>query len=326
MSVVVMALVSAVAFGAATTLASAAIYPRLRARLSALPGRLRAQLLLLVVAAPLLVGVILSALALLPGVAAVVWPSLDHCMHHDDEHFHLCVVHAPAVANLALSWAVILGALVPSGFGLARTMKRVVRGRRLLAVLRRSARVAPSGSHAIVPSDAAFAVTAGLLSPQVYVTTGLLRDLDAPSQEAVLAHEDAHVRRRDPLRKLLGELAAAFHLPRVRRMLLDDLSLACEEACDEDAAVDVGDRTVVAGALVALGRIVGRTPPWPAPLFARFGDDDIRVRVLALLGPPKRRPALPSRTTIAVASLLLAAVAAAPLHHLTESLLGAFLG
>src|SRR5260370_26217732 len=43
----------------------------------------------------------------------------------------------------------------------------------------------------------------GLLHPRLLVSTAALRGLSSPEVEAVLRHEQVHLRRRDPLRRLL---------------------------------------------------------------------------------------------------------------------------
>jgi len=102
MSILIMATVAAVAFGVVTALGVAVAYPWLRPWLARLPGRLRARIIMTVLAAPLSAALVLSTLALMPGLAALVWPALDHCTHHDDEHLHLCVVHAPTLVDLGV--------------------------------------------------------------------------------------------------------------------------------------------------------------------------------------------------------------------------------
>ena len=81
------------------------------------------------------------------------------------------------------------------------------------------------------------AFTSGWISPRVYVAKSLPDLLNADELEAVLAHEVAHVRRRDPLRLFaLRSLAATlFWLPAIRK-LVDDLADEAEIAADDFAA------------------------------------------------------------------------------------------
>lgn len=58
----------------------------------------------------------------------------------------------------------------------------------------------------LLPNREPIAFTAGLLRPRVYLSRGLFRSLSLEEQNAVLVHELAHARRRDPLRCLLVEV------------------------------------------------------------------------------------------------------------------------
>src|SRR5258708_2047457 len=64
----------------------------------------------------------------------------------------------------------------------------------------------------------ATAFCAGLLAPRVYITAGAVAELAPGALDAVLAHEAAHARRRDPLRRLAAPAArdALFYLPLAR--------------------------------------------------------------------------------------------------------------
>jgi Zn-dependent protease with chaperone function len=57
--------------------------------------------------------------------------------------------------------------------------------------------------------DDATAFCAGLLRPRVYLTEGVVRVLDPGALDAVLVHESAHARRRDPLRRLCVHATSA---------------------------------------------------------------------------------------------------------------------
>lgn len=58
----------------------------------------------------------------------------------------------------------------------------------------------------LLPNREPVAFTAGLLRPRVYLSRGLFDSLALDEQNAVLVHELAHVRRRDPLRCLVVEV------------------------------------------------------------------------------------------------------------------------
>lgn len=77
-------------------------------------------------------------------------------------------------------------------------------------------------------------VAAGIFRPGIFVPKGW-DEMAAEKREMILAHEIAHHRRRDPLRRLCAELACAIHWyhPLVRWMAAR-FALQCEYACDAD--------------------------------------------------------------------------------------------
>lgn len=103
----------------------------------------------------------------------------------------------------------------------------------------------------VVPGLPSPAFTAGLLSPQVYLAEELAVRLTPEQLAAVVAHEAAHVRRRDPLRMFLLRLLACtlFWIPAVRR-LTDDMRDEAEIRADD--AASLGEPLILASAILAL--------------------------------------------------------------------------
>lgn len=98
------------------------------------------------------------------------------------------------------------------------------------------------------------AFCAGLLRPQIFISRGLLRKLSAEETHAVLAHEDHHRRRRDPLRHATSKVLidGFFLLPMLREFGSKCLERA-EIAADRAAAKqNPGGSQAVARALLAL--------------------------------------------------------------------------
>jgi Zn-dependent protease with chaperone function len=116
------------------------------------------------------------------------------------------------------------------------------------------------------------AFTVGWLSPRVYVAEALAKRLSAAELVAVLAHEGAHVRRRDPLRlSLLRVLACTlFWIPALRR-LADDMADEAEVVADNVAAA--AGPLVLASALLALAE-------WPAAARSSTGTVGFQQRDL----------------------------------------------
>jgi Zn-dependent protease with chaperone function len=255
---------AAILGGVCVAAASALALPRLLVRLERSSPARRARVLTALSLAPLATGLALAGLCLVPSLSAALWPALDHCTAHADEHLHLCLIHPPAVALGSMAQLAAAAFLV---FVLVRGVPGVVRVARAHVVLARLRRVSSPVPPDLrgVDTDAAFSFTGGLLRSDIYLSRGLRDGLDPTQLAAVLEHERAHVRRRDILRRHAARLGALFHGPATGRGLLAALDLACEEACDEEAATRLGDRARVAQAIVAAARLPRRPPPGLAP-------------------------------------------------------------
>lgn len=139
------------------------------------------------------------------------------------------------------------------------------------------------GEVRIVPTPRAIAFCAGLRRPRVHLSSGTVELLDPRELEAVLAHEQHHVRRRDPLRMATRRLVerTLFFVPGVGSLArrLDELA---EQAADEHAVRAVGgDVRPLAGALLRfdaagapagagisparVDRLLGAAPRWSLP-------------------------------------------------------------
>ncbi|MGH2945807.1 MAG: M56 family metallopeptidase [Solirubrobacteraceae bacterium] len=129
------------------------------------------------------------------------------------------------------------------------------------------------------------AFCAGFLRPRVYLSTGVLEQLDEGELRAVVAHERHHQARRDPLRILAAEVLAdaLFFAPMLRR-LRERYGALAELAADEAAVRrSGGDAAPLASALLSFGttedpsvvvgiapervdHLLGRPPRWELPL------------------------------------------------------------
>jgi hypothetical protein len=124
-----------------------------------------------------------------------------------------------------------------------------------------------------------FALTYGITRARVLVSTGLLASLTDSELGAVLAHERAHLRSRDPLKNLLARAIPArhFYLPglsNLRRRFTAGRELAADRAALEDQ-----DTGALAGALLK----VTEGPTWtkaPAAAMATSALLDVRIAQL----------------------------------------------
>ena len=307
-------------FGGMASLLVSFAYPRRRAGLLHLPPDARARRVVAWAALPWLAAAGLLVLCFAPSIWAVFGLAADHCPLHGDGHIHLCLAHAPsrpvtpAEWLLLGAWAVVIGAVA---LRIARA--QFVTWRAVSSLLRVAGRE-PSGGG-LIECGEPLSVTAGLLTPVVLVSTGLRRRLSPQHLVAVLAHERAHADRRDPLRLLAVSLLGAAHAPTMRRLLLEDAALACEEAADELAAREVGDRVVVAEAILAVEHLLGQHG---RQVGLALGMDGCaaEVRVEALLADPlPEAPASNFRRFLWAALAALSLAGALEIHHLTETVL-----
>ena len=155
------------------------------------------------------------------------------------------------------------------------------------------------------------AFTAGWLAPLVYAARELAdgaRRLGADELAAVLAHEGAHLRRRDPLRffALRAVASTLFWIPALRG-LADDVADEAEVRADDRAAAAT-DPLALASALVSLAawRTTAAPPADYAVGFVRRDLLDRRVRRLA--GEDTTPASRVTRRSVAGAALALVVV------------------
>lgn len=161
------------------------------------------------------------------------------------------------------------------------------------------------------------AFTAGFWRPMVYLSASLPESLEPAQLDAVLAHEAAHVSRRDPLRlSMLRFLACTlFFVPALRR-LADDLADEAEVDAD-DAAIRLESPLVLASAILRLAEwnvsSAERLPQGALPLattasFSFQRVDLLERRIRRLVGEPTPVGTHITRRSLAGAAAVLAAV------------------
>lgn len=186
----------------------------------------------------------------------------------------------------------------------------------------------------VLNSRAPVLALAGVMRPRVIVSRRVLETLSAEELEAALAHERAHRKSGDNLKRLALLLAPDI-LPFWRPLARLDRCWArwIEWAADDEASGGDSRRAVsLAAALVHMARM--GAAPAPSPLTSSFlgNDRDFSARVNRLLGLAPARALRPRRTRVvwpvAVglgAALVVAAIVRPAtflsVHHLLEQLL-----
>lgn len=309
-------------------LLSAMLYPAAFTRLARLAPATRANVLFAWVTAPVWLSNIILLLVLSPSIAHTLGIGVDHC-HDHGHHVHLCVIHTPWLVGSSIEWFVFGGLLTLAAASLVPVAARwkTARGtfRMLLSLSKPSTEV---DGMRLVSSQRHFVFTAGMLRPHIFLSDTLLDAIQPRELATVVAHERAHQRRKDGLRLLLAELLGVLHLPRIRRRILADLHLAVEQACDEVAAGQSGDRLQVAETILRLTRLIGSTASPAGVAQAAFTGSDAALRVEGLLRPPiPQRPAFfASVSALAIGMLLLGLASSDWWHHGAETFLGHLLG
>lgn len=174
--------------------------------------------------------------------------------------------------------------------------------------VRRLARSMPGDDRLVlVDDDEPHAYALSGRPSRIVVSRGLLRSLNSDERRAVLSHETAHVQHRHHVHLRIQRLAAAAN-PALRGCARSG-RLAVERWADEETAAAVGDRTLVARALVRAALAGAARSRVPNGGLAHTAGDVSR-RVAALMEAPPR-----PRWFIAVAmAALLVATMATPVY------------
>ncbi|MBA2543068.1 MAG: M48 family metalloprotease [Deltaproteobacteria bacterium] len=267
---------------------------------------------------PVVVGVLAVATLVLQSAIGV-----DHCEAHG-HHAHLCITHgahwierAWVVVSLAIAGAKMLGRAV-------LMVASFVRGSRSIRELHQLSRDA--GEVRLVESDRAFCFVADRERPAIYVSSRVWSALSASERAALVAHEAAHVRQGDLRKRALIEAFLAFAAPLVGDRTRAVWLQASERLCDAHAAAATGEPEAVASAMVSMCRLHTMRPTVPSFGFTPTVDElEGRVHAVLAGGPLGERAALVfGRVTLAscIAIAVLCVIAAEPIHHAFETLLG----
>lgn len=295
-------LIPAAAYAAAsiaTALAAVASWPRLRRHAGGLASGERARLLAAWRLAPVAAG---SACAL---VLLGAFLRFEPRTTTED----------PGVLLVAIAVAAML-LVVQAARRIVPALRAGLSCARLLRTCGRPVTRGDGTRMWLVDTDYPVAAVTGLFRTRLLVSTRILRECTPGEVDAVLRHEQAHVRRRDNLvRGAMLALPNPLSLMQAGSEMQHAWSAAAEESADDVAAgQEPASRTALASALVRVAKMA-RTPapPWmPALAFYEGTNLEHRVRRLLGDGPSSNRMSL--RTVLA-----LTAAAGAWAFALTET-------
>jgi Zn-dependent protease with chaperone function len=260
---------------------------------------------------------------LVPSFLALLWPEYDHCLQHDDQHLHLCLLHLPSHVGNATSWLALMLVALWTSARMGRALVELCRASRSASALRAHGKPDPVLGTTVLPTATPLCLLVGIFRPTLFLSEGLLAGVSEPELAVILHHERAHGARSDVLLRLVARAATVFMWPSARSRLLGALELAAEQSCDEVAAYAVGDRLQVAEAILKVERLLQVVAGRIEPLAIAFGGETVPQRVTALLEAPRRAGNV-AALALGFALILCGVLAlSSPLHHLTESLLEA---
>lgn len=272
---------------------------------------------------PALIVVVALAAALSPTMLGALGVSAaDHCPEHM-HHPHLCFVHFGGMRPAAA----VLGAFALAVFTVRAVtlIGRHVRTAKSIGDLELLGETKTGAAFPLVQLPGAPRVchAVGAVRRRVLVSAALIERLSSGAWSAVRAHEEEHLRRRDPLAMIVAEAALLFVPPVFASALGRAFRRAAEGACDAAAARALGDPVVVAEGLLEAARIVGTRQSYLGAPGATDLSLEERVRDLLENPTAKARPALgfAAVAALTVALGVLGVSQDETLHHALETLL-----
>ena len=247
-----------------------------------------------------------------PAPSASRQPSVDHRQSSPDGTMTITV--AGALAAIWIAGIAVSVSLLVIGLGrlawLASRARRITAGPWIAVLDDIARRYGIARTVRLLQSDhPTLLVTWGLLQPKVILPRAA-RAWPEDRIRVVLAHELAHIERRDWLTQMIAELLrSVYWFNPFLWMACRRLRQESEQACD-DAVLNLGvDGPDYAGHLLDLARDVTRyrarwSPGFPAPAIAR--PSSLERRVTAMLNARLNRTPLTRSARVAAAAALLA--------------------
>ena len=167
------------------------------------------------------------------------------------------------------------------------------------------------------------ALTIGFIHPRFYITRGLAGALEQKELEQVIRHEQAHIARKDPLKKLVFNLLTVFYPARVATRLRKMMALSREQMADELAIRNGGDRFLLAETLLKTTKLcrAANADDESRQSFVACGlvSNDVESRVRYLL-QQQEHPRFSWRVSLLAVSAVLASClfGVDVLHHAVE--------
>lgn len=220
------------------------------------------------------VGIVIVLLNTQPEYSQMLVP--EHCHDGACGDSHAPVIDTRSLGGfslIAMASLLVFGMIAVGLYGLRL-------GQRRLSMLLAFGRENRKGDYLIVDSRNQLAWCCGLLRTKIVVSRGLVERLSLPQLSVVLAHERAHARRLDNLRRIVVQWATVFWPQPLKRRVRAELANDCELACDADAMRTIQNRSLFIDVIKALQMPAAIDT---AAKGVAFGSSDARPRIEALM-------------------------------------------
>ena len=292
-----------------------ALYPLLRSAFLALHPRLGSALLLAYWTGPFLLSLISTGFLFMPRVESVLVDA--HC--HEACSSHVPLIHSLGLASIGL--AACTAVLLYLALRCARMLRQSWQLRTQFGFLAQN-----EGAYHLLRAASPLVFTLGWWRPRISVSEGLSDACSQNDLAIILRHEQAHQERRDNLRLLTARLCSAVLGGRLAGLVLSDLQLLTEQACDFRAAETHG-HVAVAETLLKIKRLLTLAPAEVPAMAMAFAERDVELRIRALLRTQPRISLHSWQIAVLLAALLLSmSLLISPLHHGSEWLITALSG
>ncbi|MCO4779014.1 MAG: M48 family metalloprotease [Flavobacteriaceae bacterium] len=137
-----------------------------------------------------------------------------------------------------------------------------------------------------IPISFPFVFTAGILNPKIFLSEGLLKELDSKESDALLVHEKAHVLNKDSMIKLLIHIACFYFYN--HKKILSDLEDRLEQRADYEILKKGYSKNFVMGLIDKVGNLVNSKQK---PAFAcSFTQENQSLRISYLFNSKVESP------------------------------------
>ena len=174
-------------------------------------------------------------------------------------------------------------------------------------------------SH-LMETEKPLAFSVGMLKPVSVISSGLMNQLTTKQLSIVCRHEAIHAHYKDSLFKWALKLVSFFHVPKVKRALLNAHASALEFRADQDVAKTVKSNIDVAETLIKVQRIMGSTSETES--LCQFLGTEIEQRIHFLLSTnPCLHLTNKAIFRFALTLIICTLLGSVPLHNAVEILI-----